>query len=228
MYKKKFKNKIALVTGSSRGFGSAVALKLAQAGADLIITSRTTGALEVLSEKILEYGGKVTVAPLDLKNRTHTELFCKTIYEKFGKIDFFIHCAFLGVPMSPIETISENDMTNYFVSNTFLTQRLIKLIHPLLKIQKNSVAVFIHDKTKKSYKKFLGIHNAIQAASKEIIDSYLEETSRTGPKVLIFEPLPMPTKTRTIMFPGEDKKKLSTCEEEANKLIKILISKINN
>ena len=228
MYKKKFKNKIALVTGSSRGFGSAVALKLAQAGADLIITSRTTGALEVLSEKILEYGGKVTVAPLDLKNRTHTELFCKTIYEKFGKIDFFIHCAFLAVPMSPIETISENDMTNYFVSNTFLTQRLIKLIHPLLKIQKNSVAVFIHDKTKKNYKKFLGIHNAIQAASKEIIDSYLEETSRTGPKVLIFEPLPMPTKTRTIMFPGEDKKNLSTCEEEANKLIKILISKINN
>ena len=228
MYKKKFKNKIALVTGSSRGFGSAVALKLAQAGADLIITSRTTGALEVLSEKILEYGGKVTVAPLDLKNRTHTELFCKTIYEKFGKIDFFIHCAFLAVPMSPIETISENDMTNYFLSKTFLTQRIIKLIHPLLKIQKNSVAVFIHDKTKKNYKKFLGIHNAIQAASKEIIDSYLEETSRTGPKVLIFEPLPMPTKTRTIMFPGEDKKKLSTCEEEANKLIKILISKINN
>ena len=64
------------------------------------------------------------------------------------------------------------------------------------------------------------------AASKEIIESYLEETSRTGPKVLIFEPLPMPTKTRTIMFPGEDKKKLSTCEEEANKLVKNLISKI--
>ena len=40
-----FKNKIALVTGSSRGFGYSVALKLAKEGADLIITSRTTGAL---------------------------------------------------------------------------------------------------------------------------------------------------------------------------------------
>ena len=54
-----FKNKIALVTGSSRGFGYSVALKLAQEGADLIITSRTTGALEELSEKILNYGGKL-------------------------------------------------------------------------------------------------------------------------------------------------------------------------
>ena len=128
--------------------------------------------------------------------------------------------------MAPIVTISEQDMTKYFLSNTFLTQRLIKLIHPLLKVQKTSIAVFIQDKTKKNHKKFLGIHNAIQAASKEIVESYLEETKRTGPKVLMFEPLSMPTKTRNIMFPGEDKKKLSTCEEEANKLVKIILSEI--
>ena len=223
-----FKNKIALVTGSSRGFGYAVALKLAQEGADLIITSRTTGALEDLSEKILYYGGKVTVAPLDLKNQLHTQLFCKTIYEKFGKIDLFIHSAFLAIPMAPIETINENDIVKYFETNTFMTQRLIKLIHPLLKKQKDSIAVFVSDKTKKTNKKFLGIHNAIQAANKEIVMSYSEETLRIGPKVLLFEPLPMPTKTRSIMFPGENKKKLSSCKEEANKLIKLLIDNIKN
>ncbi len=223
-----FKNKIALVTGSSRGFGYAVALKLAQEGADLIITSRTTGALEDLSEKILYYGGKVTVAPLDLKNQLHTQLFCKTIYEKFGKIDLFIHSAFLAIPMAPIETINENDIVKYFETNTFMTQRLIKLIHPLLKKQKDSIAVFVSDKTKKTNKKFLGIHNAIQAANKEIVLSYSEENLRIGPKVLLFEPLPMPTKTRNIMFPGEDKKLLSSCKDEANKLIKLLIDKIEN
>ena len=223
-----FKNKIALVTGSSRGFGYSVALKLAQEGADLIITSRTTGALEELSEKILNYGGKVTVAPLDLRNQLHTQLFCKNIYEKFGKIDLFIHSAFLAIPMAPIETISEKDVSKYFDANTFLTQRLIKLIHPLLKKQKDSIAVFISDKTKKTNKKFLGIHNAIQAANKEIVLSYSEENLRIGPKVLLFEPLPMPTKTRSIMFPGENKKKLSSCKEEANKLIKLLIDNIKN
>ena len=223
-----FKNKIALVTGSSRGFGYSVALKLAQEGADLIITSRTTGALEELSEKILNYGGKVTVAPLDLRNQLHTQLFCKNIYEKFGKIDLFIHSAFLAIPMAPIETISEKDVSKYFDANTFLTQRLIKLIHPLLKKQKDSIAVFISDNTKKKNKKFLGIHNAIQAANREIVMSYSEETLRIGPKVLLFEPLAMPTKTRSIMFPGENKKKLSSCKEEANKLIKLLIDNIKN
>ena len=223
-----FKNKIALVTGSSRGFGYSVALKLAQEGADLIITSRTTGALEELSEKILNYGGKVTVAPLDLRNQLHTQLFCKNIYEKFGKIDLFIHSAFLAIPMAPIETISEKDVLKYFEANTFLTQRIIKLIHPLLKKQKDSIAVFISDNTKKTNKKFLGIHNAIQAANKEIVMSYSQETLRIGPKVLLFEPLPMPTKTRSIMFPNENKKKLSSCKDEANKLIKLLIDNIKN
>jgi len=109
-----------------------------------------------------------------------------------------------------------------------MTQRLIKLIHPLLKKQKDSIAVFVSDKTKKTNKKFLGIHNAIQAANKEIVLSYSEENLRIGPKVLLFEPLPMPTKTRNIMFPGEDKKLLSSCKDEANKLIKLLIDKIEN
>ena len=90
----------------------------------------------------------------------------------------------------------ENDIVKYFKSNTFLTQRLIKLVHPLLKKQKDSIAVFISDNTKKANKKFLGVHNAIQAANKEIVMSYSEETLRIGPKVLLFEPLPMPTKTR--------------------------------
>lgn len=223
-----FKNKVALVTGSSRGLGYSVALKLAQEGADLIITARTTGALEALSDKILEYGGKVTVAPLDLRNQMHTKLFFKKIYEKFGKLDFFIHSAFLAIPMSPIETVNEKDVIKYFESNTFLTQRLIKLVHPLLKIQKNSIAVFINNNTKKKNKKFLGVHNAIQAASKEIVLSYLEEKRRVGPKVFLFEPLPMPTKTRKVMFPGEDKNILSSCEKEAKKLIKVLTTKIRD
>ena len=149
----------------------------------------------------------------------------RRLFEKFGKLDLFIHSASLAVPMSPIETINEKDLTKYFQTNTFLTQRLIKLLHPLLKIQKDSIAVFLNDSSKKKHKKFLGVYNASQAASKELILSYTEETSRIGPKVLIFEPLPMPTMTRLIMFPGENKKLLSSCKIEANKLIKFIISK---
>ena len=222
MKKKFLKNKIILVTGCSRGIGYETAILLAKEGAHLILTARTAGALEELSDKILPYGGKVTVAPLDLKNKKDAQIFCKQVFEKYGKLDMFVHCASAAVPMIPIETVSDKEMLKHFESNTFLTQRIIKLVHPLLKIEKNSMAIFLNDSSKKNHKKFLGIYNAIQSASREIVEAYCEETRRIGPKVIIFEPLPMPTKTRNVLFPGEDKKKLSSCKVEAIKLLETI------
>ena len=60
-------NKIILVTGASRGIGRAVALAAARAGADLIITGRTIGALEELDDEIIAIGGKATIIELDIQ-----------------------------------------------------------------------------------------------------------------------------------------------------------------
>lgn len=59
-------DRIALVTGASRGIGEAAALALAKAGAHVIALARTTGGLEALEDKILNAGGEVTLVPFDL------------------------------------------------------------------------------------------------------------------------------------------------------------------
>ena len=58
--------KLALVTGASRGIGAATAEALARAGAHVILTARTAGALEEVEERIHAAGGSATIAPLDL------------------------------------------------------------------------------------------------------------------------------------------------------------------
>ena len=58
---------IALVTGASRGIGRAVALALAREGAHVVITARTTGALEEVDDEIQTAGGSATILALDLK-----------------------------------------------------------------------------------------------------------------------------------------------------------------
>ena len=59
----KMKNKVALVTGASRGLGRSIAKSLALRGAELILVGRTIGALEELDDEIKSIGSKSTIVP---------------------------------------------------------------------------------------------------------------------------------------------------------------------
>src|ERR1700730_18412594 len=65
---KPLSNRIALVTGASRGIGAALALELAQAGAHVVAVARTVGGLEEIDDKIKASGGSTTLVPLDVKD----------------------------------------------------------------------------------------------------------------------------------------------------------------
>ena len=61
-------NRVAVVTGASRGIGRAAALALAEAGAHVVALARTQGALEELDDAIREKGSTATLVPVNLKD----------------------------------------------------------------------------------------------------------------------------------------------------------------
>ena len=69
-----FQNKIALITGASRGLGRAVAKNLAKNGAELILVSRTISALESLDDEIKSLGSNSTIVPMDLEDNDTIDL----------------------------------------------------------------------------------------------------------------------------------------------------------
>jgi NAD(P)-dependent dehydrogenase (short-subunit alcohol dehydrogenase family) len=64
---KELENRIAVVTGASRGIGKATALALAKRGAHVIAIARTQGGLEELDDEIKALGGSTTLVPADVK-----------------------------------------------------------------------------------------------------------------------------------------------------------------
>jgi NAD(P)-dependent dehydrogenase (short-subunit alcohol dehydrogenase family) len=100
-------DKIALVTGASRGIGRASALALAGAGAQVVATARTQGALESLDDEIFALTRHhATLVPLDLAEPAGLDALGLALHQRFGRLDVLVHAgAVLGAitPVSHVE-----------------------------------------------------------------------------------------------------------------------------
>ena len=96
------KNKVALVTGASRGIGKAVAVELAKAGADIILAARTVapgageypGTIEETAAMVRAQGVNAFPIQCDLTDLQDTVTMAGTALERFGHIDILINNAF--------------------------------------------------------------------------------------------------------------------------------------
>jgi NAD(P)-dependent dehydrogenase (short-subunit alcohol dehydrogenase family) len=101
------KGKTALVTGAGRGIGRAIAIGYAEAGADVVIVSRTQSDLEEVADQIQQAGGKAYTFEADVTNKRHIE----TIFEKLDtqnvKIDILVNNAGMNIRSKALEVSDE-------------------------------------------------------------------------------------------------------------------------
>jgi NAD(P)-dependent dehydrogenase (short-subunit alcohol dehydrogenase family) len=100
-------NKVALITGASRGIGEATAIGLAQAGADLAIVSRKLPDLEKVGEEIKKLGRKCLPVQAHLGKVEEINHLVKRVSEEFGKIDILINNAATNPTMASAIDVDE-------------------------------------------------------------------------------------------------------------------------
>ncbi|MEL7212518.1 MAG: SDR family NAD(P)-dependent oxidoreductase [Pseudomonadota bacterium] len=206
--------KTVLITGASRGLGAAMAEVLAPAY-HVIAVAKTVGALEELDDRIKAKGGEATLAPMDITNDGAMQHLCKSIYDRWGKIDLWVHAAVHAAPLSPASHINQKDWDKSFAVNTRATSRLIAYVAPLLGT--TGRAVFFDDTTIAT--PFYGSYGASKAAQTALVRSWQAETKKTGPRIDIANPKAMPTATRGRFHPGEDRSKLTDPANEAKRIV---------
>ena len=115
--------KLAFVTGSSRGIGKAIAIKLAEAGADLIVHARSNvECLKDTAEKIEKLGRKAYMVLCDTSDVSQIEKMFAEIKEKFGHIDIMVNNAailrrtpFMEITADEWDKIMETNARGYFL-----------------------------------------------------------------------------------------------------------------
>ncbi len=131
-----FKDKFALITGSSRGIGSAIARRFALAGADVALNYRKAGGSsqeqgEKLCEDIRAMGRRAFLIQADISIKGSVKNLFSETKEKFGQLDFLILNA-AKAPFKPIERLLERELrqlveTNY-LGNIFCIQEALPLL----------------------------------------------------------------------------------------------------
>ena len=206
--------KTALITGASRGLGAALAEALCDTH-HIIAVAKTTGALEELDDRIQARGGSATLAPMDVTNTDAMATLCRGIFDRWGKLDLWLHTAIHAAPLTPTNHIDAKDLEKSIACNITATATLIGFVSPLL--GQSGQAVFFDDPVRAT--KFYGSYGATKAAQISLAQSWQAETATIGPKVHIVTPAPMPTATRGRFHPGEDRDSLAQPDAQAAEIL---------
>jgi NAD(P)-dependent dehydrogenase (short-subunit alcohol dehydrogenase family) len=216
-------DRIALVTGASRGIGYATALALAKAGAHVVAVARTVGGLEELDDAIRALGGSATLVPLDLKDYEGIDRLGLALHERFGRLDVLVgNAGFLG-PLSPLGHVEAKAWDEVMATNVTANWRLIAALDQLLKFSDAGRVVFISSDVTALAPAYWGPYAASKAALETLARIYAAETATTNVRVNVFTPEPVRTRLRAQAMPGEDPMTLVTADKVAEKIIELCL-----
>lgn len=214
-------DRVALVTGASRGIGAAVAKAFAAEGAHVILLARTQGGLEETDDAIRAAGGKATLMPFDLSDTKKIEAIGPAVAEKFRRLDILVGNAAMLGPLSPVAMSDAKVYEDVFRLNFFANYRLIRTLDPLLRGSDAGRAIFVTSAAAHMTSPFWSAYAASKAALETMVATYAAETAYSPLKVNILDPGEVRTEMHKEAFPGQDPAKLPSPEDVAEKFIEL-------
>jgi NAD(P)-dependent dehydrogenase (short-subunit alcohol dehydrogenase family) len=215
----RLKDRIALITGASRGIGRAVALRFAQEGAQVLLLARNRKGLEEVDDAIKAIGGKATLIPLDLADGKAVDALGPSLYERFGKLDVLVGNAAILGRLSPLTHIPAEHWERSFAVNVTANWRLIRTLDPLLRRSEAGRVIFVTSGVARIARAYWAPYSVAKAALEALAKTYANETSDSAIKVNLLDPGATATLMRAEAYPGEDQATLRTPDEVAERFV---------
>lgn len=214
--------RLILVTGATRGIGRAVALACAHAGAELIITGRTIGALEELDDDISAMGGKSTIVELDQTDKPAMPRLANVIEKRWGRLDGFVANAGQLGQMAPMAHIDPEGFERTLEVNLVSVWHQIAAFEPLLLAAPAGRAVLVSSGAAYGPRAFWGGYAVSKAGLEAMGRVWAAENEKNNLRINIINPGATATAMRKEAYPGEDATTLPSPEDIAPAFIQLL------
>lgn len=130
--------RVALITGASRGIGKGIALELARAGCDVMLTARDQKALQSVAEEVRALGRKAGIYAGDLRVDSELAALVAALKREYGRLDILVNNAG-GASRGDFLKLTDEQWNDGFAMKFFAHVRLSRLVWPLLKKSGGSV-----------------------------------------------------------------------------------------
>lgn len=198
-------DRLALVTGASRGIGAATAEALAAKGAHVVLTARNAADLEAVEDRIHAAGGSATIAPLDLTEGDSIARLAQAVAGRWPALDLLVlNAAMLGT-LTPVAQIDGKEFNRLLTLNLLAQQALIAAFDPLLRESDRGRLVALTSSVGRHPRAYWGAYGASKAALETMVLAYGAEVGAVSRvRVAIVDPGATATPMRARAYPGED------------------------
>jgi 3-hydroxybutyrate dehydrogenase len=189
-------NKVALITGSGRGIGRAMAKLFAQEGARVFLTARTEAELSATAKEIVAAHGEVAYMTADLTREADCPHVVAAAREEFARIDILVNNAGHYGPVVPVEDYPLEEFDSVIAVHLRAAFVLSKLVLPEMYARKSGIILNISSLSAKSAFGWGSAYAAAKAGLLGLTRVMAAEASRQGVRVNAICPGPV---TETVM-----------------------------
>ena len=188
------KDKVAIITGGSRGIGQAIAFGFARAGAKVVITSRKANDLEATAKEIRSFGGEVLAWPAHLGKMQEIQKTVDAVVEKYGRIDVLVNNAGASPAMASVldsdERLWDTIMTLNMKGLYFLSQACARV----MKEQGGGKIINVASIAGFKPEPFVSVYSISKAGVRMITNAFAAELASHNIQVNTIAPGPIKTK----------------------------------
>ena len=204
--------KVAIITGSSRGIGRAIAERMAEHGANVVISSRKPGPCEEVAAAINQARGrKAAVAiPASISSKEDLQRLVTETMREFGKVDIVVCNAASNPHFGSMSTISDDAFRKVMDNNVLANHWLIQMVLPQMIERKDGVVIIVSSIGGLRGSKEIGTYNISKAADFQLARNLAVEYSPSNVRVNCIAPGLIKTDFAKALWDNPDILKRST------------------
>jgi NAD(P)-dependent dehydrogenase (short-subunit alcohol dehydrogenase family) len=181
--------KVAVVTGSSRGIGKAIATRMAEHGAQVVISSRKPGPCEEAAGAINEeHPGRAIAIPANISSKEDLQRLVDETRKAFGKIDILVCNAASNPYFGPMSGISDEAFHKILGNNIVSNHWLIHMVAPEMKARRDGAIIIISSVGGLRGSSMLGAYGISKAADFQLARNLAQELSPDNIRVNCIAP----------------------------------------